>query len=174
MIGASAFQFLAKQPEIKTFTLSINAIDHAVKKHSDLNIEITLKRKNPVDLLSKLPSEYPSYTNVFSVSESDKLLPHQSYDRAINLEPRTKLNYRPLYGMSRDELLVLKKYLEDNLFKGFIRASTSLAASPVLFVRKSGSGLRFCVDYRKFNAITIKGYPISLIQETLNRLSQAC
>lgn len=59
--------------------------------------------------------------------------------------------------------------------KGFICASTSSAASPVLFVKKPGGGLRFCVDYRKLNAITIKDrYPIPLIQETLNRLSQAC
>ena len=77
--------------------------------------------------------------------------------------------------MSRDKLLVLKKYLEENLRKGFIPASTSSAASPVLFARKPGGGLRFCVDYRKLNAITIKDrYPILLVQETLNRLSQAC
>ena len=77
--------------------------------------------------------------------------------------------------MSRDELLVLKKYLEDNLCKGFIQASTFSADSPVLFAKKPGGGLRFCVDYRKLNAITIKDrYPIPLVQETLNRLSQAC
>lgn len=175
MIGASAFQFLAKRPEVEIFTLSINAINHAVKKHSDSDIEIALKGKSPVDLLSKLPPKYHSYTNIFSVSESDKLPHHRSYDHAINLEPGTKPDHGSLYGMSRDELLVLKKYLEDNLRKGFIRASTSSAALPVLFVRKPGGGLRFCVDYRKLNAITIKDrYPIPLIQETLNRLSQAC
>ena len=41
--------------------------------------------------------------------------------------------------------------------------------------KKLGGGLRFCVDYRKLNALTAKDrYPIPLIQETLNRLSQAC
>ena len=56
-----------------------------------------------------------------------------------------------------------------------IRASTSTTVSPVLFVKKLEGRLRFCVDYRKLNTITIKyWYPIPLIQETLNQLSQTC
>ena len=76
--------------------------------------------------------------------------------------------------MSRDEILELRRYLDDNLTKGFIRASSSHAASPVMFVKKPGGGLRFCVDYRGLNAVTIKNrYPLPLIAETLNRLSKA-
>ena len=76
--------------------------------------------------------------------------------------------------MSRDELLVLKKYLDDNLQKGFISSSSSLVASPVLFVKKPGRGLRLCVDYRALNALTIKNqYPLPLIRETFNRLFKA-
>ena len=73
-----------------------------------------------------------------------------------------------------DELRVLKKYLSEELEKGFIRASTLPAASPVLFAKKPGGGLRFCIDYRALNNITIKNrYPIPLIQETLYYLSKA-
>lgn len=79
-----------------------------------------------------------------------------------------------MYGMSRDEIQELRRYLEENLAKGFIRASRSHAASPVLFVKKPGGGLRFCVDYRGLNAVTIKNrYPLPLIRETLNRLCHA-
>jgi hypothetical protein len=80
----------------------------------------------------------------------------------------------PLYGVSRDELIVLRKYLDDHLKKGFIRQSSSPAASPVLFVKKPGGGLRFCVDYRQLNQITVKNrYPLPLLQETLNQLGEA-
>lgn len=65
MIRASAFQFLAKQPKVKIFTLNINAINHAIKKHLDRNIEIALKRKSSINLLNKLPSEYYFYADVF-------------------------------------------------------------------------------------------------------------
>ncbi|KAF4306755.1 hypothetical protein GTA08_BOTSDO05367 [Botryosphaeria dothidea] len=76
--------------------------------------------------------------------------------------------------MSRDELLVLRKTLNELLDKGFIRVSNSPAAAPVLFVKKLGGGLRFCCDYRALNRITRKDrYPLPLIQETLNRISKA-
>ena len=52
--------------------------------------------------------------------------------------------------------------------KEFIDKSTTPFASPVLFVRKPGGGLRFYVNYRKLNAITKKDrYPLPLIKETL-------
>jgi hypothetical protein len=76
--------------------------------------------------------------------------------------------------MSRDELLVLRKTLTDLLDKGFIRVSNSPAMALVLFIRKPGGGLRFCVDYRGLNKLTRKDrYPLPLIYETLRNLSQA-
>lgn len=82
--------------------------------------------------------------------------------------------FGPMCGMSQDELEVLKKYLDDNLAKGFIRPSSSPAASPVLFARTPGGELRLCVDYHALNAITIKNkYPLPLIQEILARSCRA-
>ena len=72
------------------------------------------------------------------------------------MQPGTQPPAEPLYGMSRDEFQVLKKYLEDNLSKGFIWASSSPAAAPVLFVKKPGEGLWFCVGYHDLNAFTVK------------------
>jgi hypothetical protein len=63
--------------------------------------------------------------------------------------------------MSVKELQVLCKFLKENLDKGFIRVSTSSAASPVLFTKKPGDKLRFCVNYQALNTITIKNrYPL--------------
>ena len=76
--------------------------------------------------------------------------------------------------MSKDKLLVLRKTLSDYLGKGFIRVSNSLAAALVLFAKKPGGGLRFCVDYRALNKLTKKDrYPLPLIQETLQSLGKA-
>jgi hypothetical protein len=72
------------------------------------------------------------------------------------------------------ELREVKRYLDDNLDKGFIVASAAEIASPVLFVRKSNRGLRFYIDYRKLNGLTKKNkYPLPLIDETLARLEHA-
>ena len=73
--------------------------------------------------------------------------------------------------MFQKEFQILKKFFDENLAKGFIRASSFPAAAPVLFVKKPGKGLRLCVKYKTLNAITVKNkYPLPLIQETLNRL----
>jgi hypothetical protein len=62
----------------------------------------------------------------------------------------------------------------DNLSKGFISESQAPFAAPILFTQKANGGLRFCVDYRKLNAITWKDrYPIPLLEETLAYISGA-
>ena len=80
--------------------------------------------------------------------------------------------YKRPYPISKDELLVVKKYIDEHLDKGFIRPSMSLAAAPILLAKKPEGSIRFCVDYRGLNAITIKNrYPVPLIRKTLKRLS---
>jgi hypothetical protein len=81
--------------------------------------------------------------------------------------------WEPLYGMSREKLLVLRKTLTDLLDKGWIRASSLAAEAPVLFVKKPGKKLRFCVNYQALNAIISQNrYPFSLIRETLKGLAK--
>lgn len=80
----------------------------------------------------------------------------------------------PLYNISRDELLVLRKTLTELLNKGFIRVINSPATAPVLFVKKPGGGLRFYVDYRGLNRITKKDrYLLLLIYKTLRNIGKA-
>ncbi|KAJ1602776.1 hypothetical protein NDA14_000872 [Ustilago hordei] len=68
----------------------------------------------------------------------------------------------------------LRRYLDENLEKGFIRPSKSPARSPVLFVPKKDGGLRLCVDYRGLNEITVKNRaPLPLIEEQLFLLRKA-
>ncbi|KAH0282023.1 hypothetical protein KCU62_g9957, partial [Aureobasidium sp. EXF-3399] len=114
------------------------------------------------------------YVDVFSRQSADQLPPHRPQDHGIDLQPGKQPPYSRARGMSHEELLATKKYLDENLDKGFIRRSSSPAAAPMLLVRKPGGGLRFCVDYRGLNDMTIKNrYPIPLIRETLDKLSRA-
>ena len=80
--------------------------------------------------------------------------------------------YKRLYLISKDKLLVIKKYINKHLNKGFICLSISLIAVSILLTKKLGGGIRFCVDYRGLNTIIIKNrYPVLLICETLEWLS---
>ena len=66
------------------------------------------------------------------------------------------LFYKRPYPMSKDELLVVKKYINKYLNKGFIYFSISLAAAPILLAKKLRGGIQFYIDYRGFNTIIIK------------------
>ena len=111
---------------------------------------------------------------MFSKKNLDTLLPYRKYNHKIILEEEQKHDHALLYKMSLQELDAVKRYLDSHLAKGFIQASSAPYSSPVLFVKKPSGGIRFCVDYRRLNAITKKDqYPIPLIEETLAQLEGA-
>ena len=66
------------------------------------------------------------------------------------------LLYKRPYPMSKDEFLVVKKYINKHFDKGFIHPSISLAAAPIFLTKKLGGGIQFCIDYKGLNAIIIK------------------
>ena len=51
------------------------------------------------------------------------------------------LFYKRPYLISKDELLVIKKYIDKYLNKGFICFSIFLAAAPILLAKKLGGGI---------------------------------
>jgi hypothetical protein len=72
----------------------------------------------------------------------------------------------PIYSLSERELKILRKYIDKNLIKGYIKSSISLVKFAVLFVLKKNGKLRIYVNYRKLNDIIIKNrYTLSLIYE---------
>jgi hypothetical protein len=67
-----------------------------------------------------------------------------------------------------------EKYLNDQLKAGVITPSKSSWASPVVLVRKKDQTVRWCIDYRKMNALTVKdAYPLPRIDMCLDCLSSA-
>jgi hypothetical protein len=144
------------------------------------DIQKALEAKKPVNPREKLPLQYHRYLDLFNPDRAQSLLLHRGpgIDHSIELVQKDgkdpEIPWGPLYSMSREELVALRKELTNLLQKGFIRVSHSSAAAPVLLVRKPGGGLRFCVDYRALNAITKKDrYPLPLINETLNQIGRA-
>ena len=66
----------------------------------------------------------------------------------------------------------MRDLLTDMEEKGVIQPSNSPWASPIVLVRKRDGSHRFCVDYRKLNAVTHKdAYPIPRIDDTLDTFS---
>ena len=157
-----------KEPNLEMFSASMADIDKA------LNVKPRIKFKTIVS------EQYWDYLNVFDEDEANQLPPirGKGIDHEIELleeeGKKPTVPWGPLCNMSKDELLVLRKTLTEYLDKSFIRVSNSLAAAPVLFVKKPGGGLRFCVNYRGLNRITKKDrYPLPSIYETLRSIGKA-
>ena len=96
------------------------------------------------------------FLDVF-LDELPGLPPDRDIGFGIELIPETAPISRRPYRMPPDELVELKKQLEELSKKGFIRPSKSEWGCPALFVKKKKAGtLRMCIDYRPLNAVTIK------------------
>ncbi|KAK3506178.1 hypothetical protein QTP70_012512 [Hemibagrus guttatus] len=68
----------------------------------------------------------------------------------------------------------MEEYIEEALAQGYIRPSTSPAASSFFFVAKKDRGLGPCIDYGALNDVTIKfRYPLPLVPAALEHLCGA-
>jgi hypothetical protein len=104
----------------------------------------------------KIPEYLMKFKDVFS-EEAARLLPDNVlHNHLIDLVPSTDPPHKPIYGLSENELKVLKEYIEKALARGWIRESKSPAGMPVLFAPKKDGRLRLCVDYQGLNTIMVK------------------
>lgn len=64
------------------------------------------------------------------------------------------------------------KHIDDMRERNIIQESTSPWSSGIVLAKKKGGTMRFCVDYRRLNAVTVKdAYPLPRIDEALDYLS---
>ena len=165
IVSAAPFQYLTKQKGVEIFGISMRDFEYQLNK----------TEKPVTDPATVVTECYHDFLDVFSKEASDIVSPHSKYDHKIKLLNGAKDHGQTaLRGMSKPQLEFVKKFLEENLKKGFIEASRAPCSSPILLAKKPGRGIRFCVDYRRLNELTKKdAYPIPLIAETLAQLKEA-
>jgi len=122
----------------------------------------------------KLLSEYHDYLDVFDRAMINQLSSHRFYDHKIELIDEETSSRSRLYQMFDYKLQKIKKYLIKHLNKEFIFFSFVSYISLILFAEKKDESLRFCVDYRKLNALIKRNrYSLPLIDETLARIQES-
>jgi hypothetical protein len=122
-------------------------------------------REALLDLLEK-------YRHCFAASDLDlggcELTLHE-----IDTKDATPIHQWP-YKNSWKEREIIKEQIELMLKAGVIEPSKSPWSSPVVLVKKKDGKWRFCVDFRKLNAITTKDvYPLPRIDDLLYRMAGA-
>jgi hypothetical protein len=117
--------------KVEQFALSLNKINTTLQDPKDDNSNIR----------AIVPPEYHHYLEIVKNINANKLPPHRLCDHKIPLEDSFQPPFGPLYSLSHPELEELKRWLEENLSKSFIRALSSPAAVPILFVKKGDGSL---------------------------------
>ncbi|KAL1274452.1 hypothetical protein QQF64_027266, partial [Cirrhinus molitorella] len=131
--------------------------------------------ESPVEKRSvQIPDIYTSFKDVFCPKRASQLPPHRPWDCAIDLLPDAPLPRGKIYPLSLPETKAMEEYIQEALSQGYIRPSTSPAASSFFFVAKKDGGLRPCIDYRTLNQGTVKfRYPLPLVPAALEQLRSA-
>lgn len=121
-----------------------------------------------------LPAAYQNFKDVFEKKASERFPESRPYDHAIDLKPNFVPRNCKVYPLSPKEQQALEEFLEENLWKGYIRPSKSPMASPFFLVYKKDGSLRPCQDYCYLNEGTVKNnYPLPLIGELVDKLKGA-
>ena len=134
-------------------------------EESDLtNTELNNDQRERIRRLIK---EFP---DVFTKNAGrTKKLRHQ-----INVAPQSRPYNSPLFRYAPAKKKIIEENIAEMFDQGIISPSNSPWASPVILVPKKDDSLRFCVDYRKLNARTIRdAYPLPRIDDTLDSLQEA-
>jgi len=178
MIEVATYRMLVKRSDIKIFAVIILKIDQLITTAENKLEEVNLHELSHVKILEqvkiKLLSKYHDYLDVFDRAMVDQLPSHRIYDHKIELIDEKTSSRSRLYQMFNHKLQKIKKYLIKHLNKEFIFFSFASYVSLILFAEKKDESLRFCIDYRKLNALIKRDrYSLPLIDETLARIQES-
>ena len=134
----------------------------SVKMGSDLNAS---ERSQLINLLIK-------YKEIISLDKFDLGLCNEVEHR-INTGQHEPFKL-PAYKTSLKQKQQIENEINALLENNLIEQSNSPWSSPVVLIKKKDQSIRFCVDFRKLNALTTKdAYPLPRIEEIIEAVGSA-
>ncbi len=178
MIKTATYKMLVKWSDIKIFAVIILKIDWLITTVENKSEEVNLHELSYAEALKqvkiKLFSEYHDYLDVFDRAMINQLSLHCFYNRKIELINEKIFLRSRLYQMFDHKLQKIKKYLIEHLNKEFIFFSFASYVLLILFAEKKDESLRFCINYRKLNALIKQNrYSLLLIDEIFAHIQES-
>ena len=163
---------------------SVNAVEllnSSTLSHSAVSASSTTESANPLDQIDmskckldqsdrdKLDTLLRSYADCFAINPKSPSTTTVA-QHTINTGDAKPIKLPP-YRVAHQHEEFIRAEIEQLLKNGQIRKSASPWSFPVVVVLKKDGSLRFCIDYRKLNAVTKKdGYPVPNVGELLDCL----
>ncbi len=178
MIEVATYKSLVKWLNVITFAIIITKIDRLLKTARNKLEDVDLQELSHEEILkevkAKLSLKYHDYLNMFDQAMTDQLSSHRFYDHKIELTDERITSWSHLYHMFDYKLQKMKNYLIEHLNKNFIFFSSISYVSFILFIEKKDDSLRFCINYKKLNAlIKWNHYSLFLINETFAHIQDS-
>ena len=166
-------------PEAPIFEPDLTGIANVAEANDDLPTHVNLLYESTIantrlssDVDHQFKEVLRKHEHTFAVDSTDiGYCPILEHDIDTGESPPIKQSPRrpPLSaGDAENEII------DDMLAADVIEPSTSEWASPVCLVRKPDNSYRFCIDYRRVNAVSRKdAFPVPDIQDALDSLRGA-
>ena len=99
--------------------------------------------------------------------------PHQPCAAQDSYRDSAPIKARPRRTSPRDKQIICENVLGMRASGVVVPSNSEWISEPVLVVKKDGD-IRFCVDYRPLNEVTVKDqYPVPIVAEVLDCLGGA-
>ena len=128
----------------------------------------------PKDQAEKAWILLKEYHNIFSLEKQDMGHTKATKHKIVLKDPDTPPFKERFCRIPPPQLDEVRAHLKMMLDAGVIRPSNSPWCNAVVLVRKKDGSLRFCINFRRLNALTVKdSHPLPRICETLESLAGA-
>ena len=128
----------------------------------------------PEEQAGKAHSVLKEYHDIFSLEKRDMGPTNATKHKIVLKDPDTPPFKERFHRILAPQLDEVREHLKLMLDTGVIRPSNSSWCNAVVLVRKKDGSLRFCIDFRKLNSLTVKdSHPLPRICETLKSLAGA-
>ena len=128
----------------------------------------------PEDQAGKAGSLLKEYHDIFSLEKRDMGHTNAAKHKIVLKDSNTALFKECFHRIPPPQLDEVREHLKLMLDAGVIWPSNSPWCNAVVLVRKKDGSLRFCIDFRKLNSLTVKdSHPLPCICKTLESLTGA-
>jgi len=119
-------------------------------------------------------TELVSVLNEFKSCFDDKPGKTTLISHTISVHPGTRPIKLPPYRVNPTKAEAIKTELDNMLEFGVTEPSNSPWAAPVVLIPKSDNTIRFCIDYRRLNAVTVPdAFPMPRIDDLIDKVGNA-
>ena len=128
----------------------------------------------PQEQAEQAHSLVKEYHDIFSLEKRDMGHTNATEHKIVLKDPDTPPFKEHFCRIPPPQLDEVREHLKLMLDAGVIQPSNSPWCNAVVLVRKKDGSLRFCIDFRKLNSLTVKdSHPLPRICETLESLAGA-